>query len=162
MIKLNNKAFFLAETIVVVGVVATVLILFYSQISSFYTNYERNSKYQTVESIHAARAIKEYLTQYGSSAASLVNDSTPILNITTYNFDAINYYSTLVSNLNIKNVYLSLYNINSVITNYSTYNFSPTFIDFLKTQRVNDTKANTYRIIVILNNGEYATAYITF
>jgi hypothetical protein len=161
LIKLNNKAFFLAETIVVVGVVATVLILFYSQISSFYTNYERNSKYQTVEAIHASRAIKEYLTQYGGSAASLVDGTTPILDITTYNFDANNYYSTLVSSLDIKKVYLSLYNINDVITNYSTYNFSPTFVDFLKTQKVSDNKTITYRVIVILNNGEYANAYFT-
>jgi Tfp pilus assembly protein PilE len=53
MKKLGNKGFFLAETIVVVGIVATILALLYSQIAGFYSNYERSSKYNTVESVHA-------------------------------------------------------------------------------------------------------------
>lgn len=164
MTKLSNKGFFLAETIVVVGIVATILVVFYSQISTFYDNYERNAKYNTVESIHAARNIEIYIKQ--SDTTTLINNftssGTPLYDITNYSFDSTGYYNDLISNLDIKAVYFTSYNINDVITNYASYNINASFIDFLKTQRASSDKANTYRIIVALNNGNYASTVVEF
>lgn len=163
MIKLNNKGFFLVETIVVVGIVATVLVLFYSQISVFYHNYERNAKYSTVESVHAARNIRIYIEQ--NYTATLISDlqasSTPLYDITNYGFDATGYYANLVSSLNIDYIYFTPYNINNAIINYANYNVNANFIDFLKTLRVSDDKADTYRIIIVLNNGNYSATLFT-
>ena len=163
MTKLNNKGFFLAETIVVVGIVATILVLFYSQISVFYRNYERNAKYETVEAIHAVRNVKTYLEQnyVEHPIDDLLTAETPLIDITTYDFDLIAYYDTLISNLNVKNVFFSSYNINTLITNYAAYNIDASFLDYLRTLRVKDDKINVYRIIVLLNNGEYASTYFT-
>ncbi|HHX16458.1 MAG TPA: hypothetical protein GX725_00880 [Mollicutes bacterium] len=161
MLKINNKGFFLAETIVVVGIVAAILVLFYSQISVFYRNYERNSKYDTVEAIHAARNVKAFIEENHSlnQVTSSLSPSSPIVDITTYEFNNKDYYNSLISLLNVRKVYLSLYNINEVITNYASYNIDASFLDFLRTQKVKDSKSNIYRVIVILNNGEYARAY---
>ncbi|HHT38808.1 MAG TPA: hypothetical protein GXZ95_05335 [Mollicutes bacterium] len=161
MIKLNNKGFFLAETIVVVGIVAAILVLFYSQISSFYHNYERNSKYNTVEAIHAARNVKIFIEQNQqlNPVTNSINQNTPLIDITTYDFENVNYYNELIDLLNVKSVFISAYNINDLITNYSSYNIDASFLDFLRTQKVKDDKPNTYRVIVILKNGEYASAY---
>jgi Tfp pilus assembly protein PilE len=158
--KLNNRGFFLAETIVAVAIVATVLVIFYSQISVLYRNYERNAKYNTVEALHAARNISTYIDQnyVDKPIGSLITASTPLIDITTYDFDTTGYYDSLISNLNIKSVYFSSYNINDLITNYTTYNIGASFLDFLRTLRVITDKTNTYRVIVQLNNGEYASA----
>lgn len=162
MTKLDNKGFFLAETIVVIGIVATVLVVFYSQISTFYNNYERNAKYNTVESIHAAHNIEIYIKQSNTATFlnSFVSANTPLYDITNYTFDATGYYSTLVSDLDIKTIYFTPYNINDVITNYANYDVNASFLDFLKTQHVSDDKTNTYRVIVIMNNGNYSSTLI--
>jgi Tfp pilus assembly protein PilE len=162
MTNLNNKGFFLAETIVAVAIVATVLVIFYTQISTLYRNYERNAKYNTVEALHAARNISTYIDQNYTDKpiGNLITTDTPLIDITTYDFDTTGYYDSLISNLNIKSVYFSSYNINDLITNYTVYNIGASFLDFLRTLRIINDKTNTYRVIVQLNNGEYASANI--
>jgi Tfp pilus assembly protein PilE len=159
MIKVNNKGFFLAETIVSIAIVAAVLVIFYTQISVLYHNYERNGKYNTVEALHAARNISTYIDQNYTDKpiGNSITSANPIIDITNYAFDATGYYNSLVSNLNIKKVFFSSYNINDVITNYTTYNINAAFLDFIRTLKVINDKANTYRVIVQLNNGEYAS-----
>lgn len=161
MAKLDNKGFFLAETIVVVGIVATVLALFYSQISVLYSNYTRNAKYNTVESIHAVHNVKTYVSQnYNATLLTdLAASSMPLLDITNYAFDTSGYYSNLIGSLNVRKIYFSLYNINDLITNYATYDIDASFIDYLKTLKVKTEKANTYRLIIILNDGTYSNIY---
>jgi Tfp pilus assembly protein PilE len=160
MIKMNNKGFFLAETIVAVTIVAAVLVIFYTQISVLYRNYERNGKYYTVEALHAARNISTYIDQNYTDKpiGNSITSANPIIDITNYSFDTTGYYISLVNNLNIKKVFFSSYNINDVITNYTNYNINASFLDFLRTLKVISDKTNTYRVIVELNNGEYASA----
>lgn len=164
MIKLNTKGFFLAETIVVIGIVAAVLILFYSQISVFYRNYERRSNYNTVEALHASHNIKIYMKQ--NYVESLLTDlyvsDSPLLDITNYNFDISGYYSGLVNDLKIKKVYFSPYNINEAIDNYMDYNIDAGLLKYLQTLRVNNTVEDTYRIIILLDNGAYANTLINY
>lgn len=163
MIKLGNKGFFLAETVIVTGVVATVLILFYSQISQLYRNFERNADYNTVETIHAAYNLKTYIEQ--NHTASLISDlqasSTPLFDITYYEFDTTGYYDSLISSLNVKKVYFTPYNINNVIDNYATYNVNVTFLDYLRMLRADGDRPNVYRVIVILKNNNYSSALVS-
>lgn len=166
MAKLNNRGFFLAETIVVVGIVATTLVLFYSQINELYRNYARNAKYNTAETVHAVHNIKKYIGQnYKTELATYFDtSSTSIRDITSYNFDATGYYSALVTNLGIKRVYFSLYNINDLFANYTlpvAEDANASFLDFLKTLSVKDNKEDVYRIILILNNGNYTSIYFS-
>lgn len=159
MVKFNNKGFFLAETIVITGIVAGFLAIFYFQISNLYNNYERNARYNTVESIHAANAVKLYAERMGTDSllSSLTSSGQPLYDFTNYSFDGSGYFEALVSNLNIDTVYITQYNINDLVTNYTSYNIDAQFLDYLKTQKVSDNKANTYRIIVILGNHNYSS-----
>lgn len=162
MKKMNKRGFFLVETIVVVTIAATVLVILYTQINSFFSNYNRTSKYNTVDAVHAVHNIK--LTIVENYTPNLITDldtSGPIFDITSYDFDADNYYDTLIDKLNIDKVYFTPYDINDVIDNYETYDINASLLDFLKTQRVNDTKEDTYRIIIMLNNGHYGSVYLT-
>jgi Tfp pilus assembly protein PilE len=163
LIKLNKKGFFLIETIAIISVVAIVLVSLYSQISILYNNYIRNANYNTVESIHAVRNVKTYIEQHytPSLISDLGSSTSPLLDIKNYGFDTTGYYNALITDLNIKNIYFSSYNINSLLTDYASYNIDASFLDYLKTLKVSDAKPDTYRIIIILNNGNYSNIYFS-
>ncbi len=156
MKKLNNQGFFLIETIAIVGIVITILVMLYSQIATTQKNYQLNSKYNTSETIHAAKTIQEYLNQEGIT--SLVSDlsTNPILDITSYEFDSTGYYGQLLSDLGINKIYFSVYDVSPIINYYGTYNIDLGMLRFLKSLRVIDTSSN-YRIIMSFSNGEYSS-----
>jgi hypothetical protein len=93
--------------------------------------------------------------------SDLTATGTDLLDITTYDFDGTDYYDDLISNLNVKTVFFSNYNINNLITNYTLSNIDAAFLDYLKTLEVIGSKTNTYRIIVIMKNGSYANTYFS-
>lgn len=158
MKKLNTKGFFMIETIVVIAIAATILVILYSQINVLFKNYERNAKYNTVESIYAVRNIKTYIDEnYTEDLLTDLTTSGPIFDITAYDFDVNGYYDSLVTHSNIKKVYFTPYNINDVIASYADYDINAAFLNYLKTIKVSDEKADTYRIIVILNSDEYTS-----
>ena len=156
MKKINNQGFFLIETIAIVGIVVTILVMLYSQISITQKNYQLNSKYNTSETIHAAKTIQEYFNQEGIT--SLISDlsTNPILDITSYEFDTTGYYEQLIDDLDINKIYFSVYDISPVINNYITYNIDSGMLRFLRSLRVSDT-SSSYRIIMSFSNGEYSS-----
>lgn len=156
MKKINNQGFFLIETIAIVGIVITILVTLYSQISITQKNYQLNSKYNTSETIHAAKTIQEYFNQEGIT--SLISDlsTNPILDITSYEFDTTGYYEQLLDDLDINKIYFSVYDISPVINNYVTYNIDAGMLRFLRSLRVSDT-SSSYRIIMSFSNGEYSS-----
>ncbi len=162
MAKFNNKGFFLVETIVITGVVAAFLAIFYFQISNLYHNYERNAKFNSVDAIHAAYGVKSYLDQIDiSNLVSTLNSSGKSLyEFTYFTFDTTTYFSSLISYYKIDKLYITQYDINDVVTNYALYDIDAELLDFIRTQKVNDSKNNTYRIIVILKNKDYGSVLI--
>ena len=61
--KKNNKGFFLAETIVVVALVTTVMAFLYPNISNLYDNYNNRTKYyDQTEDLYALRAVSDYFS----------------------------------------------------------------------------------------------------
>ncbi|MDD2203598.1 MAG: hypothetical protein PHT75_04050 [Bacilli bacterium] len=163
MEKLNKKGFFLIETIAIIGVVAIVLVSIYSQVSILYNNYIRNANYNTVESIHAVQNVKTYIEQNYTPnlRLDLTASPSPLLDIKNYSFDTTGYYAALIAKLDIKEIYFTAYNINDVITNYASYNIDASFLDYLRTLKVSDSKADTFRIIIVLNNGNYSSIYFS-
>lgn len=158
MTKFNNKGFFLTETIVVIGIVATVLVFLYGQISFFYQNYERNAKYNTVEAIHAVRNIKKFIVEndYTTSLVTSLGTNT-MIDITNYSFDATGFYPALITAIDADKVYFMSYTGPSeLILNHNDLDAS--FLDYLKTLN-SGTKPDNYRIIIKLNNGNYASLY---
>lgn len=162
MAKFNNKGFFLVETIVITGVITAFLVIFYFQISNLYHNYERNAKFNSVDAIHAAYGVKTYLDQTDTSnLISAFNSSGQLIyEITRFTFDTTEYYPSLLNYYKIEKIYISQYNINDVVTNYALYDIDAEFLDYIRTLKVNDSKDNTYRIIIILKNSDYGSVLI--
>ena len=62
--KKNNKGFFLAETIVVIALVTTIMAFVYPNISNLYDNYNNRTKYyDQTEDLYLLRAFSDYLYQ---------------------------------------------------------------------------------------------------
>lgn len=62
--KKNNKGFFLAETIVVIALVTTVMAFVYPNVTKLYDNYVNRTKYyDQTEDLYFLRAFSDYLYQ---------------------------------------------------------------------------------------------------
>lgn len=62
--KKNNKGFFLAETIVVIALVTTVMAFVYPNVTKLYDNYVNRTKYyDQTEDLYLLRAFSDYLYQ---------------------------------------------------------------------------------------------------
>ena len=84
--KKNNKGFFLAETIVVVALVTTVMAFLYPNISNLYDNYNNRTKYyDQTEDLYALRVLNDYFL-------SLLNTSNDPYN--TYTENGCKIFST--------------------------------------------------------------------
>ena len=135
MNKLNNKGFFLVETLVVIGITILILTIFYKQINTLYHKYEQNFDYNTVQSIHAVNNIILYIEQ----EVDIVNDllpelgTNPYLDLSNYSFSTPTYYAALKNKLDIKKIYFTRYNINNFIDSAVTYGFDAAFINYLQT-----------------------------
>ncbi len=161
---MNNKGFFLSETLIVVTIAAVVLIFFYRQITSLYSNYEENYYYDTIQSIHAVNNIKLFLT-----TEEVIEDmifflgTDKIKKITDYDFNDNNlnlYFSTLIDKLDIADIYFSVFNINNEIINGLPENTNIIFINYLKTLIPINNYPSQYRIIVCLDDGSYSNIVI--
>ena len=114
MLKNNNKGYFLAETIIVLTVVALAITTLYVNSMESYIN-ENNSltKYNTIDGLYSANAVKKYLYEY-------VNDFKYESNKNGY-IDVSNYLSKKNVNMNffqeldIKQIYFSTYNMAKLI-----------------------------------------------
>lgn len=161
---MNNKGFFLSETLIVVSIVAIVLILFYRQITSLYSNYEDNYHYDTIQSIHAANNIKLFLID-----EEVIDDMIFFLGIdnikeiTDYDFgdDGRNlYFLTLIDKLKVENLYFSVFSITDEVIDDLPEDISVVFINYLKTLRAIKDYQTKYRIIVHLEDGSYSSLSI--
>lgn len=62
--KKNNKGFFLAETIVMIALITTVMAFVYPNVAKLYENYKNKvSYYDQTEDIYTLKAISEYLLE---------------------------------------------------------------------------------------------------
>lgn len=64
--KKNNRGFFLAETIVVIALVTTVMAFLYPNVATLYDNYNNRVKfYDQTEDLYALRAVDEFISATG-------------------------------------------------------------------------------------------------
>jgi hypothetical protein len=162
MKKNNKKGFFVIETLVVITIVLTVLTIFYRQIATLYNNFEASINYDTVEAIHAANNVKQFLFQENINGMREVLGANLMLDITNHTFANQVYFDNLRDTLNIEKIYFTQYDINSIIDNISMYDFNTLFANYLQTLRVTggvDTTSYN-RVIVVLENNIYTNIVI--
>ena len=164
----NNKAFALAETLIVSTVVAGILIYFFIQFSTLKRNYNKSFKYNNVNDLYALEDVTDYL--YTLNKNDIKNylittiDEKGYIDITKnsgYNDNIDNYHifqnnkgTELLDNLNIERLVITSNDISSI----DTSNFSPKMQYFMKKIRVENSYK--YRLIAQFDGDSYATMVI--
>ena len=179
--KKNNKGFFLAETIVVIALVTTVMAFVYPNVSKLNENYNNRTKYyDQTEDLYALKAIYDAMEHTDSGKTYTENSEVYNLNkfdvhITVWN-DADNKYTpdsrgtktldlTEITDIGsfgatgingLKNLYVASYMANLSDSNYN-------FNKYLKRLRKSTNDPSAYRLIGIFeenNETRYASIKI--
>ena len=153
MLKNNNKGYFLAETIIVLTVVALEkTTLYVNSMESYVKEKNELTKYNTVDGLYSANAVKKYLYKY-------VNDFKVNANINGY-IDVNNYLNgqsikvsnvTFFKELNVKQLYFSTYDMTKLISSGVLKKNIQKELSNIE----NDSKC-VYRYIVIYNDYSYS------
>lgn len=146
--KKNNKGFFLAETIVVIALVTTVMAFVYPNVTNLYDNYKNRTKYyDQTEDLYLLRAIYDELNS-NDELNKLTNDGCKEFN------DGDKKEITKYKNIyNIDNLYITGYMTEVSDTNYN-------FNKYLKRLKKTTYDKVSYRLIVKFRNGRYASIKI--
>ena len=153
MLKNNNKGYFLAETIIVLTVVAlAITTLYVNSMESYVKEKNELTKYNTVDGLYSANAVKKYLYKYVSDFKVNAN-STGYVDVN--NYLSINYNKVsdidFFKELNVKQLYFSTYDMTKLISSgVLTKNIQKELSSI-----ENDSKC-VYRYIVIYKDYSYS------
>lgn len=168
--KKNNKGFFLAETIVVIALVATVMAFVYPNVTKLYDNYKnRTLYYDQTEDLYVLKAYSELLSDKinknscsDASSGKCIIDNSAAIDGNTF---GCKEFSDGNIDANSKNLFdgsglgglQKLYMTGYMSTlSSSDYNFNKYLRRLKKTS--NDT--SSYRLIGVFDGGRYASIKI--
>jgi len=155
--KKNNKGFFLAETIVVIALVTTVMAFVYPNVTKLYDNYKNRTKYyDQMEDLYALRAVYDYLINEGDGTVikNITTDGSKIGCKTIEKLSDGEIGNSILSSMGIDKLYIVSY----MATPSSTTNYN--FNKYLKRLKKTTYDKDSYRLIGVFNNERYASIRI--
>ena len=163
--KINNRGFLLAESLVVSTFVLTVLILLYIQFNNLTTNYKNSYNYNNVESIYDLSSVSNYLLNNNYNLSNQLTASKPYVIVYkngSCNMDAgiiDTFCDNLINKMDAKTVIYTSSDI-SVIQKYVSEkddsNINQKLREFISRVETN-TVQNKGRLFAEFNNGTFAT-----
>lgn len=163
--KINNRGFLLAESLIVSTFVLTVLMLLYIQFDNLTTNYKNSYNYNNVESIYDLSSVSNYLLANNYNLSDKLTETTPYVII--YKDESCNidagiidpFCDNLINKMDAKTIIYTSSDI-SIIQNYISShddtNINQSFREFISRVETN-TIQNKGRLFAEFNNGTYAT-----
>lgn len=149
----NNQGYFLVETIIVLAIVATIITTLYVNSGETYIKHKNEfTKYNTVDGLYSANAVKKYLYTYEEDLKNGANEN-GYINVNDYfnninlNLPSMNFFKEL----DVNKVYLSLYDMNDILNGDELNNDIKENLKIVE----NDNKCK-YRYIVIFNDYSYS------
>lgn len=137
---MNNKGFMLAEVVIVSAIILTTLVVMYKGLNRVYSNYNRLSNYNNIDSTYASKTIFDYLVD-SHLIENYIKNNNDCINITNND----NMLTEIASQYNAKYVYLvKKINQNSCQTMNNDYLNS--YIEFLN-KKISDQ--DSYNIMII-------------
>jgi len=121
--KKNNKGYLLAETIIAITVVATIITIIYSLTTLHYVTQDNDiTKYNTVQGLYTAKDINKYFLVISENDKQIIdnkvsNDIKSAYIDLTDNIDNNNGLKKLCNDLDIDKIYLSTYDMTDLIEN---------------------------------------------
>lgn len=147
--KKNNKGFFLAETIVMIALVTTVMAFVYPNVSKLYENYKNKTVYyDQTEDIYTLRAVYDYLLDTGIIDRYTKNSNDEIGCKAFDNIEEIDFAD--IKDIKIGGL-TKLY-ITGYMTEASSDNYE--FKKYLKRMKKTTSDMTSYRLIGEFEKGE--------
>ena len=147
----NNKGFFLAETIVMIALVTTIMAFVYPNVSKLYENYKnRVMYYDQTEDLYALRAYYELnKTTINDKTEVGENDCKKLVcsdNLDELMPEELKKYEIEISSpaMNIEKLYIMNYMSNPSSNNYN-------FNRYLKRLKKSTNDTSSYRLIGVFN-----------
>lgn len=163
MQKNDNKGFMLTELLVTATLICTVLIFLYTQFYTVKRSYDNSFKYNTVNGLYALANVRDFLVQNDVYILKQNLNTNSYIDLMGNNVSGINdmdYFHTLVSSLNIKNLIFTHSNLSELMSNLNTlsddYEPLKRFIRYIDYDE-SDTR---YRLIVEYNDNTFASILI--
>lgn len=162
MKKINNQGFMMIEVLIVSTFVISVFIFFFIQFKTISDNYQVSFKYNTVNGLYAANNVKKYLMSIDRTDIETTLDESfyvDISNCPSQYITHVTYCQTLFEKLDIKKLYVTKQDLNSLISSIrsSSYSiFNENMKDFIEYIRF-DNQVIGYRIIVEFNDQTFAS-----
>lgn len=143
--KKNNKGFFLAETIVVIALVTTVMAFVFPNVTKLYENYKnRANYYDQTEDLYVLRAYSElYSNQIQKDTKGTCDGNTEV---GVKVLDDLKPISTSNDFGNLKNLYITSYMSSPSSSNYN-------FNRYLKRIKKTTYDSASYRLIGVFEDG---------
>lgn len=157
--KIGNKGFMLAETLIVSVVVATVLVTMFTGVSNVSSAYETRNRYYDVDSLYAAIEVNEILRRKnlleGIGTKELTNDISEFKNFYLFsNGDKIYVYIMSYDSTN-TDVDALKSSVNSSMNTLKSKNSNVTFSDYLDYLSGNmDFTNDDYNYLIIVERRE--------
>lgn len=164
--KKNNKGFFLAETIVVLALVTTVVVFVSANVPNLYKNYKLQiESYDRTEDIYLLKAIYEANKKAidNATSAECLSGGSSVVGQKTYNdgnvpTDTTTTNATLLPLTNIPSDYSSSkFYLTGYLTSLKDNNYN--FNKYLKRIKKTSNFKTDYRLIGVLEKGSTETTY---
>ena len=165
----NNKGFMLLETLIVSTIILSTLIFLFVQFTNIKENYEVSFRYNTIPGIYLAKELSDFLVEndINDSLSNLLDsEENGFINIKTHTYinnGENDFYQTMISNMNIKNIIYTSANLEklNIYLNSSkvdTSIFSESFKEFILSLKSKNTNNN--RLIIMFNDKTFASIII--
>lgn len=143
--KKNNKGFFLAETIVVIALVTTVMAFVFPNVTKLYENYKnRANYYDQTEDLYVLRAYSELYSNQIQKYTKGTCDGNTEVGVKV--LDDLKPISTSNDFGNLKNLYITSYMSSPSSSNYN-------FNRYLKRIKKTTYDSASYRLIGVFEDG---------
>ena len=165
--KKNNKGFFLAETIVMIALVTSIMAFVYPNVSKLYENYkDRAVYYDQTEDIYKLKYVYDYLLNNDMLAEEYWDSSVKIFGIINFPDDllenSVNIKKDLFSDINLKKLYITKYMVDLTFdeNNSELYEEALNGVDlyefnrYIKRLKKTTYDTSSYRLIGIFEYGE--------
>ena len=141
----NNKGYLLAETLIAITVVATVITVVYAMIMNYYIKQDNEvTKYNTAQGLFTANQIKKMCMPFEKTSF--------IDRLSEEDYISINIDSNFNKNMDISRIYFSKKDLTSLIQNEPIHSSIKKFLKDINNDKTNQCD---YRYVVIFDDNRY-------
>ena len=159
--KKNVKGYLLAETIIAITVVATVITIIYSITMAYYVKKDNDIvKYNTVQGLYTAKDINKFLLIADKDKEKLKSEESAYIDL-TQNLSENTGLQNLCKNLDIDKIYLSTFDMTSLLDDEETLS-NTVKRQIRKYNEEDNEKSCNFRYLITYKNQTASTSKKTY